>query len=311
MIKYDRRHLPLNALRAFEAAAQHCHLGDAARQLGVTQGAVSQQVRGLEAQIEQPLFIRKHKRLSLTPAGRRLLDSVSEGLDVLSRGLEQLETDSQRMEGELVVCSTPSITHNMLISVIGRFSQDYPEVRVKLLQIAPSCTALPPEFDVCISFGRPEQAEGLVLRKLMAARFYPVASPALMLNRPAIELEHELLEYPLLHDRSDGWRTWFAQFAQGQREGVSGNTFFSDNYQVLMAARMGHGVGLAEYYEIAEDLAAGQLVLLNSQGVETAYDSYLILPPEARQTRRSQVFVDYIEQHLSAMASYFPNQVFD
>jgi LysR family glycine cleavage system transcriptional activator len=309
MKRFDRRQLPLNALRAFEAAAQFCHLGLAAKQLGVTQGAVSQQVRALEAQLGVELFVRKHKRLFLTSAGQSLLETISQSLDSLTQGIHQLDSDNQSMAGELIICSTPSITQSMLMHVMGRFNRAYPEVILKLQQIPPNLALLPEGFDVCVCFGSPQDSADMEKRRLINARYYPVASPALMLTKPGSELGSELLDYPMLHDRSRGWTTWFNRHAQGQTQGLGANIYYNDNYQALMAARLGQGVALAEYYEIAADLASGQLVLLNSQGVETGIDSYLVLPAPSRQTRRSRVFVDFIDQHLKEQTHHFPAEV--
>ncbi|MBB1489002.1 LysR substrate-binding domain-containing protein [Oceanospirillum sediminis] len=305
-MKMDRRQLPLNALRAFEAAAISCHLGRAAEQLGVTQGAVSQQIRSLETSLGQELFVRKHKRLYLSPAGQRLLDAVSEGLDRMTQGIIQLDADSQSMAGELVLCSTPSITNNLLMSVIGRFNRTYPEVSIRLSQIVPNARVLPDEFDVCVCFGLPDDTSHLETRRLHTTRLYPVASPSLTLHRPAIEDGAELLNYPLLHDRAKGWTHWFNQFANGEVKGLEANIFYSDNYQSLMAARLGQGVALAEYYEVAADLTSGQLMLLHNKGIEMGIDSYLVLPKKDRQTLRGRVFADFIEQHLEDLASHFP-----
>ncbi|MCV6590315.1 MAG: LysR substrate-binding domain-containing protein [Marinobacterium sp.] len=297
----DRRQLPLNALRAFEAAALHCHLGKAAEQLGVTQGAVSQQVRALESQLGQSLFIRKHKRLYLSTAGQQLLEAVSNGLDTITQGISQLDNDSQSMAGELTLCATPSITNNMLMSVIGRYNRVYPDVTLKMIQIAPNAAVLPDDYDVCVCFGLPDDTTHMETRKLITSRFYPVASPAFMINRPAIERGDELLNFPLLHDRSRGWTSWFNRFANGQDKGQAANIYYTDNYQALMAARLGQGVALAEYYEVAADIAAGKLVLLYGQDISMGVDSYLVLPKKERQTLRSLVFADFIEQHLEGV----------
>lgn len=305
MIKIGRRQLPLNALRAFEAAAHHCHLGKASEQLGVTQGAVSQQVRSLEALLGQQLFERKHKRLYLNSVGKRLLNAVTEGLDTITKGIVQLDSDSQSMAGELILCSTPSITNNMLITVMGRFNRIYPEVTLKLLQIPPNTPVLPDEYDICVCFGLPDDTTNMETRKLIITRFYPIVSPTLMLNRAQIENEAELLNFPLLHDRSRGWLNWFNQFANGQTKGHESNIFYSDNYQALMAARLGQGVALAEYYEVAADLTSGQLVLLNSKGIELGIDTYLVLPKKDRQTLRSLIFTEFIEQYLTELAGFF------
>ena len=197
----------------------------------------------------------------------------------------------------------------MLIHVIGRFNRAYPEVIIKLKQIPPNISVLPEGFDVYVCFGSPQDNADMEKRRLMNARFYPVASPALMLSMPGSELKEELIDYPLLHDRSRSWTTWFNCFASGQTQGLASNIFYNDNYQALMAARLGQGVALAEYYEIAADLASGQLVLLNTQGVETGIDTYIVLPAQARQTRRSRVFVDFIDQHLKEQTQHFPTEL--
>ena len=103
----DKRTLPLSALRAFERAAYHLHLGKAGEDLGVTHGAISHQVRSLEERLEVKLFLRAHNRLELTPAGRRLYESVNEGLNTILEGTHNLKPDE--LTGSLVIACTQTI----------------------------------------------------------------------------------------------------------------------------------------------------------------------------------------------------------
>ena len=103
----SRRNLPLNALRGFEVAARHCHLREAALELGVTHGAVSRQIRLLEETLGVELFDRSHNRLTLTSAGRRLMAAVGDAFDQITEST--LSLDPESMAGTLVVAATPSI----------------------------------------------------------------------------------------------------------------------------------------------------------------------------------------------------------
>ena len=131
----SRRNLPLNALRSFEVAARHCHLRRAAEELGVTHGAVSRQIRQLEAQLDTCLFDRSNNRLTLTQEGRRLALAVGEALDRLTEGA--LSVDPGSLPGELVVAAPPSISACWLLAMIGDFNRSYPEIAIRLDNINP------------------------------------------------------------------------------------------------------------------------------------------------------------------------------
>ncbi|KKL56418.1 hypothetical protein LCGC14_2245580, partial [marine sediment metagenome] len=113
-------------MRAFEAAAKHCHMRKAADELGVTHGAISRQVKQLEQRLGTELFDRSNNRLALTSAGIRLLQVVAEALDSITEATVCLDPES--MAGSLVIASTPSISVGWLLRVIGEFSRQYPEV---------------------------------------------------------------------------------------------------------------------------------------------------------------------------------------
>ena len=299
-----RRQLPLNALRAYEVAARHCYLKSAAEELGVTQGAISQQIKALEARLGQTLFLRKNKRLQLTTSGKRLLNSITEGFDCITQGVLQLDADAESMVGDLLIYSTASIFNNLLMPVIGRFGQRYPEVSLHTKQISPLTKTLPRNMDIGVCFGLPD-LNHRTARKLYETEMFPVASPSLLINRKAINDGAELLDFPLLHEQANIWRDWFQFFGERVSKSRVSNIYYRDTYQTIMAARIGQGVTLAEYYEVAADLATGRLVRMHEQSIARDAGGYVIMPPEEQQSLRSRVFVDFIDQHLTELGTNF------
>lgn len=303
-MKISRRQLPLNALRAYEAAARHCHLKSAAEELGVTQGAISQQIRALEAKLGQALFLRQNRRLTLTTSGKRLLKSISEGFDCITQGVLQLDTDAESMAGDLLVCSTASIFNSLLMPVIGRYVLRYPEVSLHTTQISPLTKSLPKNMDVSICFGLPDLDQGSA-RKLYETEMFPVASPSLLMGRTPTGDGAELLDLPLLHDQANIWPNWFQFFGQTEHKSRASNIYYTDTYQAIMAARAGQGVALAEYYEVAADLVTGRLVRMHDQSIATDAGGYVVIPVEEQQSLRSRVFVDFIDQYLTELGKDF------
>ena len=113
------------------------------------------------------------------------------------------------------------------------------------------------------------------------------------------------LDFPLLHDQANIWPDWFQFFGQTERKSRVSNIYYTDTYQAIMAARAGQGVALAEYYEVATDLATGRLVRMHDQTIARDAGGYVVMPPEAQQSLRSRVFVDFIDQHLLELSKHF------
>ena len=181
----SRRNLPLNAMRAFEVAARHCHLRRAAEELGVTHGELSRQVKQLEETLGVALFDRSHNRLAINLGGRALLAGVVEGLDKIAESMLYLDPES--MSGSLVVASTPAISAGWLVSVRGAFSRNYPEIELRLLNIAPEQRELPSEIDIAICYGSPKAGQRDII-ELFRERYSPVCSPALLRAEQPINL---------------------------------------------------------------------------------------------------------------------------
>ena len=295
----SRRNLPLNALRAFEATARHCHLRRAADELGVTHGAVSRQVRLLESRLGVELFDRSHNRLSLTAAGRRLMLVVGEALDRITESTLYLDPES--MAGSLLVAATPSISIGWLLAMIREFSQRYPEIELRLINIEPQQRELPPEVNVAICFGEPDSSVRVV-RELFRERYFPVCSPGLLRDNAPINRASDLLSYPLIHDQHGRWQRWLANHSL-QAVDAQNNLYLQDSFQVISATREGCGIGLADRIEIARDLRSGNLIALRDDTVEARQSHYLVTDLPHRMTVRARLFAEHIVRELQTNLS--------
>jgi LysR family glycine cleavage system transcriptional activator len=292
-------------MRAFEVVARHCHLRQAAEELGVTHGAVSRQVKQLEEQLGVSLFDRSHNRLALTSAGQRLLVSVKQALDLLSESALYLDPDS--MQGNLMIASTPSIASGWLLPVIGSFSQRYPEIEVHLINIAPQQRSISADIDVALCYGQPE-ANNRHVEALFQEHYFPVCSPQLLGSGDAPFLDELLsypknnplnypLNYPLLYDRHNLWARWFdaAKIVATPKQRI----YLQDSYQVISAAREGYGIALADRIDISRDLNNGQLISLSTISIHAEHHHYLLTDDETHINVRARLFVEHLKDHIA------------
>ncbi|MEM6942550.1 MAG: LysR family transcriptional regulator, partial [Pseudomonadota bacterium] len=165
---------PLTWLRSFEASARHLSFTAAAQELGLTQSAISQQVRSLELRLRVQLFVRKPRGLALTDDGRRLLPQIGASLDQLDVAVSAFETGSQ--SGLLTVAASVSVVRWLIAPRLKAFLHDHPGLRIRLVG-----TIWPDEFsaslaDVEIRFGSKQQV-GRDAMRLMPDHLIPVSAP--------------------------------------------------------------------------------------------------------------------------------------
>lgn len=303
----NRRTLPLSALRAFESAGRHLHMGRAGEDLGVTHGAISHQVRALEKQLNVKLFIRANNRLKLTNAGERLLTAVRNGFDNIIDGT--LRLDANKLTGTLVIGCTESIGASWAIKHIGEFQLLYPQIDIHVVEVQPRQKNIPREIDVAICYGQPD-AGNRRLEVLVSPPVFPVCSPRILHDLPAITRPEQVGHLTLLHDSQNSWSLWFAAMNEPEPSNMSQMYFYSTNLS-LTAARLGYGVALCNPFEIQEDLREGRLVMLLKKTIPEAHNYYLLTNPEAHRTLRAQLFEDWIKtqvtehsQHQGAAGQY-------
>ena len=253
-----RRLPPLNALRAFEAAARHGSFTQAAGELNVTHGAVSRHVRALEAWLGSPLFERHNRRVVLTEAGTGYLAEVGAALDRIALATaRQLERGRPRL---LRVNALATFTLRWLIPRLSGFQVANPAVEVRLTTSNAPLSELVEPFDVAIR-GGPEAWPGLVGRPFLAERRIPVCSPALLGRFPLLEPKG-LRDHTLLHSATlpGVWPQWLRAAGVPELE-PQGSVTLEHFYLTLQAALDGLGVAMGPERLIADDVAAGRLEL--------------------------------------------------
>jgi LysR family glycine cleavage system transcriptional activator len=297
-----RRLPPLNALRAFEAAARHLNFSRAADELSVTPGAVSQQIQNLEDYVGVALFKRTPKGLLLTDPAQIALPSLREAFDRLAEAASMLTAavDGRR----LTVTVPPSFASKWLLPRLGDFETQHPEVDVWVSADNEINDFASGEVDLAIRYGS-GRYPGLETIRLMHETVLPVASPALLETQP-LEAPADLANQVLLHDGSPDadpscpdWTMWLA--ARGVK-GVDGSRGprFNQSSLVIEAAVGGRGVALAKRTLAQADLDAGRLVvpLQIATAVDFAY--YLVHPKTKGRLPQVKAFIGWIGQQAAA-----------
>src|SRR3954451_917677 len=191
-----RRLPPLNALKAFEAAARHESFTRAAEELCVTQGAVSHQVKALEAELGIKLFNRERQRLVITGAGRDYLAVVRDAFDRIALGTERLI--QHQGSGVLTVSTSPDFAAKWLVHRLGRFAEAHPEIDLRVSATMHHVDFVREEVDVAVRHGDGNWS-GLDAIRLCTEQLFPVCSPKLMSGRNRLAKPSDLARFPLLH----------------------------------------------------------------------------------------------------------------
>src|SRR6187455_2295566 len=199
-----RRLPPLNALKAFEAAARHESFTRAAEELCVTQGAVSHQVKALEVELGLKLFNRERQRLVITEAGRAYLIVVRDAFDRIAAGTERL---LQRQSGGVLTVSTsPNFAAKWLVHRLGRFSEAHPEIDLRISASMHHVDFAREEVDVAVRHGD-GRWPGLHVSRLCAEALFPVCAPALVDGEKGLRSPADLRRHLLLHaNDATHWR---------------------------------------------------------------------------------------------------------
>ncbi|NOD62197.1 MULTISPECIES: LysR substrate-binding domain-containing protein [unclassified Ruegeria] len=240
---------PLNALRAFEASARHLNFRLAAEELGVTQGAVAQQVRGLEARLGDVLFDRLPRGLRLTEAGRRFHAPLRRAFRLIEEAVEELSPDRQ-----IILSVTPSFASKWLVPRLSDFIDSYPDISVQVDAGERLADFKSDGVDLAVRQGRAPFGSDLDAVPLFSTEFVPVCSPSI-----AGKVTHpsDLLGQVLLNDTHGLWPLFL------ERVGVSGKPrmmSFSQTSLAIDAALSGQGIALANAPLVASELASGRLV---------------------------------------------------
>jgi LysR family glycine cleavage system transcriptional activator len=271
-----RRLPPLNALKAFEAAARSESVTRAAEELNVTQGAVSHQIKALEATLGLKLFNRVRQRLSMTEAGRDYLAVVRDAFDRIAQGTDRLL--QRQTSGVLTVSTSPDFAAKWLVCRLGRFAEAHGEIDLRVSATMQHVDFAREDVDVAIRHGDGKWP-GLVAVRLCSERLFPVCSPRLVAGRRRIVAPADLLKFPLL--RLGDWSTWARWFeAAGVADAKAHGPVIDRASLLIDAAVDGQGIALARTTLAAWDMIQGRLIKPIDLSLRMS-NTYWIVCPEA------------------------------
>ncbi len=251
---------PLNALRAFESAGRYLSFTKAAAELNVTPAAISHQVKALEELLGVPLFHRLTRALRLTDAGQAALPTLSQGLDKLAQGVEQMRAHCE--SGVLTISVSPAFGAMWLVPRLERFRSRHPEIEIRIDGTDRLVDLARDDADVAVRYG-PGGYEGVQVDCLFSQVNTPVCSPALLGGEHPLRQPEDLRHHTLLHidwsDADASWRMWLLAAGLHDIDPTRG-PHFSMESMAVQAALDGHGVALVGDMLVADELAAGRLV---------------------------------------------------
>jgi len=288
-MRTPRGHIPLNALRSFEAAARLMSFNEAAAELCVTPSAVSMQIRRLEELIGRPLFVRAHRSVTLSETGARLAPK----LIALFADIERLVSDVIDTETvALRISAMPSFAAKWLPQRLADFSVRHPDYQVRIEGADALADFVRDEIDIGLRYG-PGGYPDLHCEKIADAVAFPICSPAFAARHAAaLATPSALLGLPLLHDEiaalAPGLPTWTSWFEAAGVERMSENRalLFESHHMALSAAQSGQGVALGLTPLVNDDIAAGRLVRLFDIEVQSAHAFWLVCRTDRLKERK-------------------------
>ncbi|WP_434734347.1 LysR substrate-binding domain-containing protein (plasmid) [Rhizobium sp. YTUHZ044] len=286
----SRRTLPpLNALRAFEASGRRLNFRAAAEELGVTQGAVAQQVRALEEQLGLRLFLRLARGLALTAYGTAYLADVTRAFDTLAEATGRL-LDRPEM---VTISATPTVAAKLLIPRLAEFHAALPDIDLRTVATEALSDFDRDQVDIAVRLTRPPLPANLQAQLLFRQELVAVASPHLVKGLILPLSGEDLRKLPLLHDSHDQWPAFLHS-----REKLPGAAF-NHTTLALDAALAGQGVVLVCRAFVATDLETGRLVQVTDATATMGPDYYLVRKRSSSPRKAVDAVWDWCATRLS------------
>jgi LysR family transcriptional regulator, glycine cleavage system transcriptional activator len=293
------RRLPsLETLRFLEAAGRCSNFTQAAAELNVTPGAVSQRIKSLEEILGVRLFDRNSHEMALTEKGRILFDKVTVAMKEIAFGIELISPSEQ--SNLLSISLLPAFASRWLLPRLADFNARCPDLRIRIKAEPPLAAFGDDGVDLAIRFGVGTWS-GLHAEKLFEETLFPVASP--LFNAGKLPKDpRDLLGALLLQDERVPWSIWFKVAGLPTDHPVKG-TSFSDANLLLQAAVAGRGIALARGALVAEDLAYGRLVQLFDIRAASSFGYFLVHPLSPDRPKEVKRFRDWLLEEASKFDS--------
>jgi DNA-binding transcriptional LysR family regulator len=299
-VRIDRRWLPLNALRAFEAVAKHGSFTSAAHALLISQSALSRHVISLERLIGVQLFERRPHALVLTGAGQHLAPVIARALDGLEHALDEIRDAGPSPLRTLRVQMPPSFALHTAVPVLREFRHANREIEIDLL--SPYGVGPPPnDVDVAVVFSKPTVTD-LVWDLLWPEQLGIVCHPDLAARHAGKTLANFLRDNELVHvriadlPRHHLW-SQFVRKAQLAPLNVERGLVFDTALLTVQYILSGEGVGLVDLNLFSEDLKAGRLVRPFDMTLDEGFGYYLVTHPDALSDTGIALFRSWLIDH--------------
>lgn len=291
---------PLNAIRAFEAAARNRSFSRAAKELHVTQGAISRHIKTLEHSLNCQLFLRHPQGVELTDAAEQLLPDLTASFERIGEAIRRTSVGDR----EIRIISAPTLAIRWLMPQLQKYQDQNPDIRITTGWFKSSHDEFfDGGFDIgidCESFSA-RRPEGLETIYLIGEALLPVCSPAYLDSVPAIREPADLLQCKLIHPsplRWD-WRIWFEQAGVDPAEAKQ-ETYFETEEMAISAAIAGMGMAVVNRRLIRSELGDGRLVAPIDYEVNEGTGYYLFTARGRLQERKIGAFVDWLLQQARA-----------
>jgi LysR family glycine cleavage system transcriptional activator len=297
---------PLPSVRVFEAAARHENFTTAAAELGMTQAAVSYQIKLLEERLGVPLFLRSKRRVTLSEAGRRIAPQISVAFDTISEAFAAVVDQD---EGVLAISTTQTFAVNWMAPRLGAFQLARPELAVRLQTENALVDFARDEIDVAVragSGGWPGLRHHFLFRAMGAVMCSPDFRDRHRLERP-----EQVAQIPRLTPSDSFWDLWFTQSGLAAPEGEARRGVRLDS-QVAEgnAAMAGHGIAILNPVLWRNELASGRLVAPFPVCVDEGTGYWLVYPEHKRAQAKIRTFRDWILAEVAEQARSGPAAAF-
>ncbi|MEN5297684.1 LysR substrate-binding domain-containing protein [Brucella sp. TWI559] len=287
---------PLSAIRVFESASRHASFTRAAKELGMTQAAVSYQIKLLEERVGAPLFLRKPRQVELTELGKRLAPAINDAFETMRAAFASARDDTQ---GVLTISAVVTFASNWLVQRLGSFQMQHPALAVRLDTSNDIIDFSTSNVDMAIRAGRGNWP-GLEAHELIKAQFSPMLSPKLIESVGGIREPSDLLRLRAVDPNDPWWKIWY-KAAGIENPAIKGNSFSRYGAQHLegRAAAAGQGVGILTPAFHAAELASGQLIQPFDLLCDDGQAYWLVYPKARKNMPKIRAFREWIMGELA------------
>ncbi|QFT92003.1 Glycine cleavage system transcriptional activator [Roseovarius sp. THAF9] len=267
---------PLNSLRAFDAAGRRLSFRSAADELGVTQGAVAQQVRQLEALLGVVLFERVPKGLAFTPVGRSYHNRIAGVFADLRAATAELKPEPNKV----LISVTPTFAAKWLIPNLPDFTAAHPDIDLRIMATERVSSFHSDGIDLAVRQGSPPFGASLDVTLIFKQSLIAVAAPKFADKGDALLDPDKLARMPKVHDTHDQWPSYLSYL--GVQEQSPRHLHLSQTSLAVDAAIAGQGLALVSRFLVAQDLEAGRLVEVGAAWDAGGSDFYVLMPRTAK-----------------------------